>query len=150
MCPAAHLLRFIVSGSVVPVSSAGIQSQCSTQEKAAARTLPSDRRTWRIFDQNHSEEYTPPSYFVKSVPPHPRAVLLMSSASFTAVWSFQSTNIAFGFSSNPFVNASGVPVVSTAQGVDPVVSIPMATTSLPAFLPILASAPFTDISMPSM
>src|SRR5574344_169716 len=30
LCPAGHLLRFILSGAVVPVSIAGIQSQCST------------------------------------------------------------------------------------------------------------------------
>ena len=52
--------------------------------------------------------------------------------------------MAFGFSSNPFVSASGVPDRSTAQGVDPVVSMPMAATLLPALLrPALASAPFT-------
>ena len=74
----------------------------------------------------------------------------MSSASFTPVWSFQSTNIAFGFSSNPLTSASGVPFRSTAHGVDPVVSMPIAATLLPAFLPILASAPFTEASIPSM
>ena len=43
------------------------------------------------------------------VPPQPRATLLISSASFTAVWSFHSTNMALGFSSNPFVRARGSP-----------------------------------------
>ena len=56
LCPAAHLLLFMARGSTAPVRSAGIQSQCSTQEYAAARTFPSSRMTCRIFDQNHSEE----------------------------------------------------------------------------------------------
>ena len=56
LCPAAHRLRFIVSGSVLPVSSAGIQSQCSTHENAASRMLASSRSTCRIFAQNHSDE----------------------------------------------------------------------------------------------
>jgi hypothetical protein len=33
LCPAAQTLRFRVSGSVLPVSTAGIQSQCSTKLK---------------------------------------------------------------------------------------------------------------------
>ncbi len=85
LCPAAQRLRFRVSGSVFPVRRAGIQSQCSTQEKAAFRTYSSSRRMWRIFAQNHSEEYIPPSYRVKSVPPQLRATRLISSASRTAV-----------------------------------------------------------------
>jgi hypothetical protein len=54
--PAAQRLRFMVSGSAVPVSRAGIQSQCSTQEKAAAATAGSSRRIFRILAKNHSEE----------------------------------------------------------------------------------------------
>jgi hypothetical protein len=39
LCPAAHTLRFSVSGSVLPESTAGIQSQCSTKLNAASKTL---------------------------------------------------------------------------------------------------------------
>src|SRR5664279_5254223 len=98
LCPAAHRLLFSLRGSVSPVRSAENQSQCSTQENAAVRTSSSTRRTWRIFAQNHSDEYTPPSNLVKSVPPHDRASRLISSASTTAVWSFQRTNRALGLS----------------------------------------------------
>ncbi|MNL48899.1 hypothetical protein D3C87_1717860 [compost metagenome] len=59
-------------------------------------------------------------------------------ASFTEVWSFQSTNIAFGLVSNPGKSANGTPCWLTATGVEPVVStaialIPAATAAPPAF-----------------
>jgi hypothetical protein len=54
--PAAQRERRNVSGSVLPVSTAEIQSQCSTQENAARRTDSSTRNVCRILAQNHSDE----------------------------------------------------------------------------------------------
>ena len=45
LCPAAQRLLFMLMGSVLPVRRAVIQSQCSTQEKAASRTFLSSLRT---------------------------------------------------------------------------------------------------------
>ena len=53
---------------------------------------------------------------------------MISFASFVAVWSFHKTNMALGFSSYSGSNASGVPVLSTATGVEPVVSTEIAFT----------------------
>ena len=58
--------------------------------------------------------------------------------------------MALGFSSKPGVSARGVPDWSTAQGVEPVVSMPIAATRSPARAPSFFSAPFTQDSMPSM
>ena len=52
---------------------------------SAARTFSSRRSVCRIFDQYHSEEYTPPENRVKSSNRPERARLLISSASFTPV-----------------------------------------------------------------
>ena len=53
---------------------------------------------------------------------------LISSASFTAVWSFHRTNIALGFSANSGSIANGVPLSSVKAGVEPVVSKAIPTT----------------------
>ncbi len=54
--PAAQRERRMVSGSVWPVSTAEIQSQCSTQEKAFSRMDSSARKVRKILAQYHSEE----------------------------------------------------------------------------------------------
>ena len=54
--PAAHRLRRIAAKSSQPVSTAGIQSQCSRIVPAASATAGSSRSTWRAFAQNHSDE----------------------------------------------------------------------------------------------
>jgi hypothetical protein len=91
----------------------------------------------------------PPSYLVKSVPPQLRASRFTSSASSTAVWSFQRTNIAFGFSSNPGVRASGRPWPSARTGVEPVVSTAMPRTRWATPLPAARSAPTVAASIAS-
>jgi len=55
LCPAAHRLRFQSARSRFPVSSAGIQSQCSTMLTAAASTAESVSRMWLALAQNHSD-----------------------------------------------------------------------------------------------
>ena len=90
---------------------------------AAFLTLSSVRAICNIFAQNHSEEYIPPTYLVTFSPPQFKANSLISLASFIAVWSFQSTIIAFGLFSNSFVNANGIPSSVTGTGEEPVVSI---------------------------
>jgi hypothetical protein len=97
--------------------------------------------------QNHSDEYTPPSNRVKSTPPQVRASWLISAASATAVWSFHSTNIASGSSSNPGVSASGRPAASASTGVEPVVSTAMPRTFAAAPGPAAASASRIEVSM---
>ena len=49
----------------------------------------------------------------------------MASASSTAVWSFHSTNMAFGLSANSGRSASTRPSASTGAGVEPVLSTPI-------------------------
>ena len=62
----------------------------------------------------------PPSNFVKSSPPQDLHKWLISSASFIAVWSFQSTIIALEFESKSGNKAKGVPFTFTGIGEDPV------------------------------
>jgi hypothetical protein len=54
--PAAQRLRLMAGSAVVPVSTTGIQSQCSSTVTAARSTDGSARSTCVTFDQNHSEE----------------------------------------------------------------------------------------------
>ncbi len=56
LCPAAQRLRLIPGRDPTPVSTAGIQSQCSTTVAAAAATAGSSRITWSALAQNHSDE----------------------------------------------------------------------------------------------
>ena len=66
-----------------------------------------------------------------------------------AVWSFHKTNMALGFSVNPFSMDRGVPFLSTAIGVDPVVSTDMATIFAATDLGAFFNAPLIDFSNPS-
>src|SRR6056297_1372375 len=66
-----------------------------------------------------------------------------------AVWSFQSTIIAFGFSVNPSTKANGVPSLSNGTGEEPVVSIHIPLTSA-GFMLLLAITAFTVFSKPSI
>jgi len=58
--------------------------------------------------------------------------------------------MAFGLSSNPLVSARGVPERSTAHGVEPVVSMPIAATREPARPPSPFKAPLTQDAMLSV
>ena len=58
--------------------------------------------------------------------------------------------MAFGLSANSGFSASGVPLRSTAHGVEPVVSMPMPTTCSATLAGSLANAPLTLRSKPSM
>src|ERR1019366_10324900 len=64
----------------------------------------------------------------------------ISAASLVEVWSFHKTNMAFGLFSNAGIKDRGVPNLSTATGVDPVVSTEIAfideETALPAIAPL--------------
>ncbi len=73
----------------------------------------------------------------------------MRPASATAVWSFQSTNMAFGFSSKPGRRARGVPWASARTGVEPVVSTAMPRTLAADPFPASRRAPRTAASRPS-
>lgn len=73
-------------------------------------------------------------------------------ASAKLVWSFQSQACAFGLSLNSSIWLKGVPVLSTGNGVEPVVSTPipmiwLASKLLSSFF-ALAIAPFTVTSIP--
>jgi hypothetical protein len=91
----------------------------------------------------------PPSYLVKSSPPQPRASSLIRSAWATAVWSFHRTNIASGSDASSGLSASGVPVSSARQGVEPVVSMVMPRTLAAAAAPASARARLVASSIPS-
>ena len=60
---------------------------------------------------------------------------VVEGATENTVWSFHKTNIACGFSSKPGVKARGVPVLSTATGVEPVVSTAKPLTAAAALPP---------------
>jgi hypothetical protein len=88
------------------------------------------------------------------VRPQLRAVSVISAASATPVWSFQSHASAAGFDAKRVWKASGRPARSTGSGVLPVVSTPTPMTfdgenPRPAFVAarsarrIVTSAPFT-------
>src|ERR1035437_7741424 len=99
--PAAQMPTVSLSGASVSVSIAGIQSAISTQVSAALNTVGATRRQRRILLKNHSLEYVPPHLarycgricFANSV---------ISAASATPVWSFQSHAIAAGFLERPY------------------------------------------------
>ena len=60
MWPAAQMQRIASRGRLTPASTAGTKSASSIQLSAASKTSGATFRQRQTFDQNHSEEYTPP------------------------------------------------------------------------------------------
>ena len=151
LCPAAHTPRRSTSGRSVPVSTAGIQSACSTQLTAASNTSGSAAAQRRIFAQYHSALYRPPHlsrYSGRSA----RATSVIRSASAYAVWSFQSHTCAAIRSRKRSCKPNGLPAASTGIGVEPVVSTPIPITHdgwKPSRSTASASAARTLCSSPS-
>src|SRR5450432_223398 len=97
--PAAQMPTVSLSGASVPVSAAGIQSAISTHRCAASNTFGAVRRQWRILLKNHSLEYVPP-HFARYCGRIARALVVISAASATLVWSFHSQASAAGLFTN--------------------------------------------------
>jgi activator of HSP90 ATPase len=84
LCPAAHTQRWTSAGRVTPPRTAGTKSASSTQLAAAANTSGATLRQRHTFDQNHSEEYTPPMG-ARYWGAWSRAIAVMTAASSAAV-----------------------------------------------------------------
>src|SRR5262249_259944 len=138
-------------GSVTPASTAGTQSQSSTQEYAAANTSGATARQCQSFDQNHSDEYVLP-HFAMYCGRCLAASSVMRAASRWLVWSFQGQHCACRFFFHCLASASGTFLASTGIGLEPVVSTPRPTiffASKPRFFFAAASALRTLFSRPT-
>src|ERR1017187_8047928 len=92
------------SGASVPVSAAGTKSESSIHECAALNTAGSVRRQRKILLKNHSPEYVPP-HLARNSGRIFAASAVISAASATPVWSFQSHASAAGLFANFLLNA---------------------------------------------